>query len=88
MHNEFWTVYEQSSKNLFKQKRGIPQIYSFSLFAFFAGPNLPPLKVQNIAKSQNFSMKLYPQEYQLRQSQVPEFSANYVSLFFVITTHS
>ena len=46
-------VYEQSSKKFFKQKWGIPQVYSFS--PFLAGPNLPPLKVQDIAKSQNFS---------------------------------
>ena len=83
-------VYEQSSKILFnfKQKWGIPQVSNFSPFAFFAGPNFPPLKVQNVAKSQNFSTKLHPQEYQLTQSQGPEFSANYVSLFFVITIHS
>ena len=42
-------VYEQSSKILFKQKWGIPQVYSFSPFAFLAGPNLLPLKVRNIA---------------------------------------
>ena len=42
-------VYEQSSKILFKQKWGILQVYSFSPFAFLAGPNLPPLKVKFIA---------------------------------------
>ena len=42
-------VYEKSSKILFKQKWGMPQVYSFSPFAFLAGLNLLPLKVRNIA---------------------------------------
>ena len=33
------TVYGQSSKILFRQKWGIPKVYSFS--PFLAGPNLP-----------------------------------------------
>ena len=43
------TGYEQSSKILFKQKWGIPKVYSFS--PFLAGPNLPLESAQNIAKS-------------------------------------
>ena len=52
-------VYEQSSKILFKQKWGMPKAYSFSPFAFLAGPNLPHFKVRNnidrLAKSQKVS---------------------------------
>ena len=83
-------VYEQSSKTLYCLSRN-GAYHKFTVLVhllFLAGPNLPPLEMQNIAKSQNFSKKLHPQEYQLTQSQDPEISANYVSLFLVITTHS
>ena len=43
------TVYGQSSKILFKQKWGIPKVYSFS--PFLAGPKLPLESAQNIAKT-------------------------------------
>ena len=80
------TVYEKSSKILFKQKWGIPKVYRFS--PFLAGPNSPLESTQNIAKSQlKLFKKLHPQqEYQLTQSQAPEFSPNYMPLFFIITT--
>ena len=46
------TVYGQSSKTLFKQKWGIPKVYSFS--PLLAGSNLPLESALNIAKL-NFS---------------------------------
>ena len=46
------TVFGQSSKILFKQKWGIPKVYSFS--PFLAGPNLPLESAQNIAKIKTF----------------------------------
>ena len=81
------TIYGQSSKTLFKQKWGIPKAkFHFWLDQIYLllWKHKILLEVKTFQKTTSSGISTNT----ILQSQAQEFSANYVPLFFIITTHS
>ena len=81
--SSLWTIFQ----NFVWTEMGHTQ--SLQFYSIFGWAKFAPLKAQNIAKVKTFQKTISSGiSQQLTQSQALEFSANYVLLFFVITTHN